>query len=217
MSIFKRRDQGDVGQQAAAPTSPAATPAGQPMQTRRLTPPFVPPVAPSALAPVAPPGVVPPPAAPIYAFVEEGGVGSVAEKVHVTADSQPASGVRERVHASLEHPTAAPASATGVRRRPVQRAAVPVGAQRQRARDPHDFDPRRAAQTGLLNLAWAWQEAGAPIRAIHAYMQLLTRYPDTPAAAAAVADLVELSDKLAEQGQFHIALGIYDELEELLA
>jgi hypothetical protein len=31
-----------------------------------------------------------------------------------------------------------------------------------------------------------------------------------------VADLVELSDKLADQGQFHIALGIYEELEELL-
>jgi hypothetical protein len=79
------------------------------------------------------------------------------------------------------------------------------------------FDPVVAAQTGLLNLAWRWQQAGAPIRAIHTYVELLTRYPDTPAAAAAVADLVELSEKLAHEGQFHTALGIYDQLEELLA
>jgi hypothetical protein len=32
-----------------------------------------------------------------------------------------------------------------------------------------------------------------------------------------VADLVALSEKLAEQGQFHTALAIYDHLEELLA
>jgi len=66
-----------------------------------------------------------------------------------------------------------------------------------------------------LSLACRWQEAGAPIRAIHTYIELLTRYPDTAAAAAAVSDLVELSEKLADQGQFHIALAIYDHLEYL--
>ena len=81
----------------------------------------------------------------------------------------------------------------------------------------HQFDRMAATQAGLLKLAWKWQEAGAPIRAIHTYIELLTRYPDTPGADAAVADLVELSDILTEQGQFHTALAIYDHLEELLA
>ena len=76
-------------------------------------------------------------------------------------------------------------------------------------------NPAACAQAGLLSLAWRWQDAGAPIRAIHAYVELLTRYPDTPAAAAAVTDLVELSEKLVEEGQFHTALAIYDHLEQL--
>jgi hypothetical protein len=85
------------------------------------------------------------------------------------------------------------------------------------AREPHHgFDPVAATQAGMLNLAWRWQEAGAFIRAIHTYVELLTRYPDTPGADAAVADLVELSEKLVEHGQFHTALAIYDHLEELV-
>jgi hypothetical protein len=71
------------------------------------------------------------------------------------------------------------------------------------------------AQAGLLNLAASWQEAGATIRAIHVYMDLLERYPDSAAAAAAVSELAELSEKLVDDGQFHTALGIYDRLEEL--
>jgi hypothetical protein len=47
-------------------------------------------------------------------------------------------------------------------------------------------------------------------------MQVLERYPDTAAAAAAVSDLVEISDILAHEGQFHTALAIYEHLEELL-
>ncbi len=89
-------------------------------------------------------------------------------------------------------------------------AAAPVVKPRQM------YDPVAATQAGLLNLAWKWQEAGAPIRAIHAYMQVLIRYPDSPGAEAAVADLMELSDKLATQGQFHTALAIYEHLEHLL-
>jgi hypothetical protein len=109
--------------------------------------------------------------------------------------------------------------APGARRvqRPAAQPSARVAPRAARPHRPQHIDPSRFAQTGLLNLAWSWQRAGAPIRAIHAYMQLLARYPGTPAAAAAVADLVELSDILADQGQFHIALGIYDHLEELLA
>jgi hypothetical protein len=47
-------------------------------------------------------------------------------------------------------------------------------------------------------------------------VELLTRYPDTPAAGAAVSDLVELSEKLVGEGQFHTALAIYDQLERLV-
>jgi TolA-binding protein len=70
-------------------------------------------------------------------------------------------------------------------------------------------------QSGLLSLARRWQEDGSSHRAIHAYVELLTRYPETPAAAAAISDLVELSESLAREGQFHAALGIYDHLEQL--
>jgi hypothetical protein len=198
MGIFKR-EQGDVQLTSAAPSTATAAPEGQPKQQAKLTPPFVPPVKGAAA-----PGVVPPPAAPIYSMLPpepapraEGNAQSlVAEKTKVARGAQQS--VEERVRVAVQR--ASPA--TGVRRRPPARTA---------------FDPVAATQAGLLNLAWRWQEAGAPIRAIHAYMQVLHRYPGSPGADAAVADLVELSDKLAGKGQFHIALGIYDHLEKMLA
>jgi len=78
------------------------------------------------------------------------------------------------------------------------------------------LDPEQLTQAALLNIAWSFQQAGAPIRAIHTYLELLDRYPDTAAADAAVADLADLSGKLAQAGQFHMALGIYYQLEEMM-
>ena len=208
MSIFKGRDFQPTSATAAHETLAQA---GQPEQLATLMPPF----APQGAAPrtATAPGVVPPPAAPMYSFADADAEFAVAEKVRMARERAQAS-VQGSLRVAVERTRASATS--GARRRAAQQAA-PVA---PRAARPHvrpSFDPVRAAQTGLLNLAWSWQEAGAPIRAIHAYMQVLARYPGTAAAGAAVADLVELSDKLAAQGQFHIALGIYDHLEELLA
>lgn len=205
MSIFKGRDFQPTSATAAHETSAQA---GQAEQLATLMPPF----APQGAAPrtATAPGVVPPPAAPMYSFADADA--DVAERVRAARERAQA-GVQGGVRVAVERTRA---SAPAARRRHSQPQAPVVPRTSRPALRP-SFDPVRAAQTGLLNLAWSWQEAGAPIRAIHAYMQVLARYPGSAAAAAAVADLVELSEKLATQGQFHIALGIYDELEELLA
>ena len=164
---------------------------------------------------IATPGVVPPAAAPVYstrpaesATGIEGAGSTVAERVRVAREAQRS--VRERVRVGVQRARAATSTGQSVAPRAVQ--VVPPSTRRP---PRYPSDPEVYAQQGLLNLAWRWQEAGAPIRAIHAYYDLLTRYPDTPAAAAAVADLVDLSEKLADDGQFHIALAIYDHLEHL--
>ena len=162
------------------------------------------------------PGVVPPPAAPIYStrpaetgtHADVGGAASVSEKVRMAREAQER--VKDKVRLAVQRARSSIPSARAMAR-PVQQAAAVI---------PRSA-PRRScgtvtyAQAGLLNLAWRWQESGAPIRAIHAYMELLARYPDTAAAEAAVADLVDLSEKLTAEGQFHTALAIYDQLEYL--
>jgi hypothetical protein len=191
MALFKRQDSTDAQQTTAATTAATA----QVMATQ------VP----------ATPGVVPPPAAPVYSTRPP----EQPQRFELDAGTLVAeqNKAQKSVRVAVQRTRTASAPPAPVKR-PVKRPAP--AAQWSTAQTRPTFDPVRCAQAGLLNLAWSWQEAGAPIRAIHAYMQVLTRYPGTPGAAAAVADLVELSDKLACQGHFHIALGIYDELEELL-
>jgi hypothetical protein len=208
MAIFKRQEQRE--QQAAAAAAQTVQ-VGEPLQQARIVPPFV--ASGTASQAATAPGVVPPPAAEMYsmrvpeqqaATVDTASGSLIVEKARTQQSSQ--ENVQERVRVAVQKArTAAPAPAP--RRRQLQK---PAPAPRRPS-----FDASRCAQTGLLNLAWSWQQAGAPIRAINAYMQLLTRYPGTDAADAAVADLVELSDRLAQQGQFHIALAIYEQLEQL--
>ena len=158
------------------------------------------------------PGVVPPPAAPLYSMRLPDGMAPTdvdaagAEKIKKAREAQQIA--QERIRLAVQR---ARAAGSATRQRIVQRAAQPAPAAQVRPA----FDPAACAQAGMLALAWKWQESGAPIRAIKTYMDLLRRYPDTPAASAAVADLVELSEKLAGEGQFHTALAIYDHLEYL--
>lgn len=205
MSIFKRHDQGDVEQTITAPYPDTGAQGGLPDQPANAMPSFA-------------PGVVPPPAAPIYSMrppesaprADGSAEGAVAETFRMAREAQQwAQDIAEEA-VPAPAPRARPARNVGRRWAPRVATAAP------RLRHRQSFDPVAAAQTGLLNLAWRWQQAGAPIRAIHAYMELITRYPHSPAAGAAVADLVELSEKLAHEGHFHIALGIYDQLEDLL-
>lgn len=199
MSIFKH--SGSNVKEAPAPSPQAAAVEGQGEQSGKLLPPFMPPAA--AQRPAAAPGVVPPPAAPVYSMRPP--------EPAPRADNAAAAAASDDV----KRARAMAAAAQSMAARSVQRA-TPVAACPP-APSRHPFDRMAATQAGLLKLAWKWQEAGAPIRAIHTYIELLTRYPDTPGADAAVADLVELSDILTEQGQFHTALAIYDHLEALLA
>jgi hypothetical protein len=207
MSIFKWGHQGDARQTSTAP-EPSAH-GGRPEQRARPKPP--PPPAASA------PGVVPPPAAPIYSTRVEGDARiQVGERVRMARDAQLSAqaSIQAGVRVAVQRTRTAAPESMHLARRPVQ-LPVPMAARPETTSARQSFDPAAAAQAGLLNLAWSWQQAGAPIRAIHAYMDLLSRYPDTPTADAAVADLVELSEKLVQQGHFHIALGIYEEMEEI--
>lgn len=218
MAIFKRHEQSDVEQKDAARASGTGAPGGQPEQHSRVMPPFVAPRGAAAA------GVVPPPAAPVYSMrpaesavrVDDSAESSVAtlvaEKLRATSEEQDS--LQGSLRVAMQRTKTEVAPAQGVRRRPA-RPAAPLPPRLAHAQAPQGFDPSRAIQAGLLHLAWRWQQAGSPIRAIHAYMELLMRYPDTEAAAAAVADLVDLSEKLAREGQFHTALAIYEHLEHL--
>jgi hypothetical protein len=78
------------------------------------------------------------------------------------------------------------------------------------------YDPQGAARAGLLRLATDWKEAGSAYQAMHAYMEVLRRYPQTGAAAAATEGLVDLANRLQKQGKFYAALNIYDKLDAML-
>ena len=77
------------------------------------------------------------------------------------------------------------------------------------------FDPRGATGVALVRLARNWHRAGSTYQAIHAYTQVLIRYPGTGAASLAVEELLELAETLEQQGRFHAALNIFNQLEQL--
>jgi hypothetical protein len=77
------------------------------------------------------------------------------------------------------------------------------------------FDPRRDIPVALLRLARNWSETGSVYQSIHAYTEVLIRYPETGAADAAVEELLLLADMLAKQGRFYAALNIFNKLEQL--
>jgi hypothetical protein len=201
MSIFKRSSSDAQKSNAATATAPG---------------PDAKPAAPSFAPASNAPGVVPPLAAPMYAMRQPeapavpASESIVAAKVRTAREAQDTA--RERVRVAVQHERSH-SPAPGIRRGAVQQAAPPCTSRRE---IHYPSDPDSCAQHGLLTLAWAWQEAGSPIRAINTYVELLRRYPGTPAAAAAVSDLVTLSEKLTAQGNFHTALVIYDHLECLV-
>ena len=102
---------------------------------------------------------------------------------------------------------------TGLTRRDDGRQASPAG--RRRAEMGEVFDPRTATGVALVRLARNWHRAGSTYQAIHAYTQVLIRYPGTGAASLAVEELLELAETLEQQGRFHAALNIFNQLEQL--
>ena len=103
--------------------------------------------------------------------------------------------------------------------RPPGRELVRMPARRPPARprvvSGEIFDPRRAIPVGLLRLARNWSDTGSVYQAIHAYTEVLVRYPETGAAEAAVEELLVLADKLSQQGRYYAALNIFNKLEQL--
>ena len=77
------------------------------------------------------------------------------------------------------------------------------------------FDPRGAIPVGRLRLARSWKDAGSTYQAIHAYTEVLVRYPGTGAANAAVDELREMAENLARQGKYYAALNIFNNIEQL--
>jgi len=77
------------------------------------------------------------------------------------------------------------------------------------------FDPRRAVPVGLVRLARSWSDSGSVYQAIHAYTEVLIRYPQTGAAEVAAEELLILAERLAQQGRYYAALNIFNKLEQL--
>jgi len=98
-----------------------------------------------------------------------------------------------------------------------QPARVPERRSPARRRVVHGeiFDPRRAVPIGLLRLARSWSEAGSIHQAIHAYTEVLVRYPQTGASEAVAEELLVMAERLAQQGRYYAALNIFNKLEQL--
>jgi len=77
------------------------------------------------------------------------------------------------------------------------------------------FNPRPAIRVGLLRLARSWSDAGSVYQAIHAYTEVLVRYPETAVADTAVEELLLLAERLSQQGRYYAALNIFNKLEQL--
>jgi hypothetical protein len=98
-----------------------------------------------------------------------------------------------------------------VARRQVQRQRPPA----RRLVPDEIFDPRGAVPVALLRLGNVSLVNGSIYTAIYAYTQVLERYPDTGAANAAVENLLQLAERLQDQGRFYTALNILNQIEEL--
>ncbi|MBV9282032.1 MAG: tetratricopeptide repeat protein [Chloroflexi bacterium] len=70
------------------------------------------------------------------------------------------------------------------------------------------------ARAGLLRMARQWRDTGSTHQAVEAYREILTNYPGTQVATAAVQELTELAEMMENQGQFHSALEVYRMLEQ---
>jgi outer membrane protein assembly factor BamD (BamD/ComL family) len=63
-------------------------------------------------------------------------------------------------------------------------------------------------------MARQWRDTGSTHQAIEAYKEILTNYPGTQVASAAVEELVELAQMMENAGQYHAALEVFRMLEQ---
>ena len=99
--------------------------------------------------------------------------------------------------------------------RQLVRASERRSPERRRLVHGEVFNPRPAIQVGLLRMARTWSDTGSIYQAIHAYTEVLIRYPETVAAEAAAEELLIMAENLARQGRFYAALNIFNKLEQL--
>ena len=79
----------------------------------------------------------------------------------------------------------------------------------QQTETPSSTDLARAS---MLRMASAWQTTGQINQAVDLYVRILTRYPDTPEAREATDNVVALAQTYERQGQYRLALDLYDRL-----
>ena len=72
-----------------------------------------------------------------------------------------------------------------------------------------------AARAAILRMGQAWQSMGLINQAIYAYSRILTRYPGSLEAREATEGLTGLAQSYEHEGQFRLAMGLYDKLELL--
>jgi TolA-binding protein len=73
-------------------------------------------------------------------------------------------------------------------------------------------DPASAARAAMLRMAKSAQEKGLVYHAIHTYTSLMDQYPQTPEARRAAEEMIALAQFLEEQGMYHTALSLYEQL-----
>jgi flagellar biosynthesis/type III secretory pathway ATPase len=88
--------------------------------------------------------------------------------------------------------------------------------QRGDIRLPARYDRTAVTRSIRLRLARDLKNAGAIYQALHAYTEIMARYPGTDTARDAAVELAALAETLEQQGKVRTALHIFDTLEQLL-
>lgn len=71
-------------------------------------------------------------------------------------------------------------------------------------------------RVSMLRIANRWQAQGQINQARDAYLRLMAQYPGTLEAGEAAAKLLEQAQEYERQGQLHLALSLYEQLETRL-
>jgi TolA-binding protein len=67
--------------------------------------------------------------------------------------------------------------------------------------------------SSLLSLAMTLEEQGKVNQALSTYMKIIEKYPDTTEVPAAIEKVLAIAEGYRQKGQFHVAMGVYDRLE----
>jgi tetratricopeptide (TPR) repeat protein len=71
-----------------------------------------------------------------------------------------------------------------------------------------------SVSSSLFTLAMTLERLGKVHQALTPYLKIIEKYPDTAEAPAAIENVLAIADGMRQKGQFHVAMRIYDRLEE---